>query len=150
MNAEKLVPHRGAMLLIDEEPFFDESRQLVVTAFTPRAGGVFFDAELKGVPAWAAIEYVAQAAAACAGYADLKSNPGSAPRPGLLLGSRKVSLFTDRFKLGVRHEVTAKCSFSDGESAAFECAILFPDGSVAASAVLSAYRPDDFRDFLSR
>ena len=148
MNLADLVPHRGRMMLLDGVESYDAARGVLRAWFEVRADNVFFDASLDGLPSWTAIELMAQAAAACAGAHDLAESPGASPRPGLLLGSRKVAMPRAVYPLGERFAVTAAEAFHDDESGAFECEIRDAHGALAASCILTAYRPPDFIGFL--
>ena len=148
MNLAELVPHRGRMLLLDGVESYDAARGVLRAWFTVREDNVFFDGHLGGLPSWTAIELMAQAAAACAGAHDLAKSPGVPPKPGLLLGSRKVLMPLAVYPLGARFDVVAEAEFHDEESGAFSCEIRDARGGLAASCVLTAYRPPDFIGFL--
>ena len=149
MNLADIVPHRGRMLLLDEVESYDASRGVLKARFAVRADNVFFDASLGGLPSWASVALMAQAAAACAGAYDINESPGRPPRPGLLLGSRKVLMPRAVYPLGESFVVSAAEAFHDDESGAFECEIRDSSGELSASCILTAYRPSDFIGFLS-
>ena len=73
---------------------------------------------------------------------------GTEPRPGLLLGTRKLVLGLDRFEAGRTYHVTAVNAFWDADAASFECTVRDESGAEVASAVLNAYRPPDLEGFL--
>lgn len=148
MNLVDIMPHRGRMLLLDGIESYDVGKCTMTVHFTVREDNVFFDASLCGLPSWVAVELMAQAAAACTGAHDVLESPGLPPRPGLLLGSRKVLMPRAVYPLGERFAVTAAEAFHDDESGAFECEIRDSSGELAASCVLTAYRPPDFIGFL--
>lgn len=143
---EELIPHRPPMALIDAVESFDaDVRRLVARVSIDDASPFFSDG---AVPGWVAIEYMAQTAAALAGCWDRTIRPDSPPRPGLLLGTRRLTLGLDAFKAGRTYFVTAVNEFNDDEAASFSCSISDDAGAVVASAVLNAYRPPDFARFL--
>lgn len=148
MNLVDIMPHRGRMLLLDGLESYDAENGVLKACFTVRADNVFFDVSIGGLPSWISIELMAQASAACAGAYDLAESPGQPPRPGLLLGSRKVAMPRAVYPLGESFTVTAAEAFHDDESGAFECEIRDSSGELAASCVLTAYRPPDFIGFL--
>ncbi len=143
---DELIPHRPPMRLIDEVESFDAERKRLVARVTISDRQLFFSE--GGVPSWAAIEYMAQTAAALVGCYDKHVSPGRSARPGLLLGARKMALDLDRFEDGKTYRVTAENEFCDSDAAAFACEIEDEDGKVVATANLNAYRPPDFTDFL--
>ncbi|MBR1920843.1 MAG: 3-hydroxylacyl-ACP dehydratase [Kiritimatiellae bacterium] len=137
---EDLVPHRAPMLLVDEIVSFDEENLAVRAAATIRP-------EWSGN--WAAIELMAQTAAALAGLHDRRAGYSGPPRAGFLLGTRRLELSLAAFEVGRRYDVTARNLFMDDEAASFDCAVLDGEKTVA-HAILNAYRPADIEDFLSR
>lgn len=145
---EELLPHRAPMVFLDRVESFDASERSFAASFTVTPEHVLYSPSSGGVPNWAAIEFMAQAAAALAGIFDKIQNPESTAYPGLLLGTRKLDLRLDSFKAGRTYRVTASYAFQDAEAAAFTCAIFDDSGTVVAEATINAYRPPDFRQFL--
>ncbi len=137
---EDVLPHRPPMVLLDEIVSVDEEERSIVTAATIRP---------EWSENWSAIELMAQAAAALAGVFDRISGHNGPPRPGLLLGARRLSLGVPSFEVGRRYFVTARNVFSDDESASFECTVRDGD-AVLASTTINAYRPSDVGAFLSQ
>ena len=147
-SLEDLLPHRVPMVFIDRVESFDASARSLTAAFTVTPKHILYSPSSGGVPNWAAIEFMAQAAAALAGIFDKTQDSERPARPGLLLGTRKLDLLLDSFKAGRTYRVTASSAFWDAEAAAFTCTISDDSGAVAAEATLNAYRPPDFRQFL--
>ena len=142
---EDVVPHRGRMLFLDRIESLDFGEETIRTSFTVSASHVLWDG--SGVPNWASVEFMAQAAAALAGAADRVRRPGTAARPGLLLGTRTMKMDFDRFVEGKRYFATAKREFGDDDTASFLCRIE-DGGKVVAEAILNAYRPPNAVEFL--
>ena len=137
-RVEVLIPHRAPMALVDEVVSFDREAGCAVVAFKARR---------EWSEPWAAIEYMAQASAVLAGAADIADGHVGPPRPGFLLGTRRLELFLPRFEPGKRYVAKAKSVFADSDSASFECEIL--DGeTVVARATLNAFRPPDAAAFM--
>lgn len=144
-----LVPHSGAMLLLDSALQADEESLLAQVRI--HAGSQF--AGEDGVGSWVGVEYMAQAVAAHAGYlAQLKGEP---VKPGLLLGSRRYSTTQPLFPLGaVLHVQVRQVLRGDNGLGAFDCTIRLAGAeneAVAepvASATLTVFQPDDVNEFL--
>lgn len=147
-NLDELLPHRPPMRLLDAVEAFDPEAKTLTATVTIAPGQIFFDEAEGGVPNWAAVEYMAQASAALAGCYDRHVAPGRPPRPGLLLGTRRLELRLARFEAGRTYRVTAANAFWDADAAAFDCTIRDAAGEVVAAATLNAYRPPDFVGFL--
>ena len=144
-----LLPQRPPMVLIDGVESFDDAGHSLVAFIKITPDSPFFVLG-SGVPSWVAIEYMAQAAAALVGRFDQLTAPGAPPRPGFLLGTRKLSLEIERFEEGATYHIFAGESFSDGDAAAFECRISDSSGRVVASAILNAFRPQNLAEFLEQ
>lgn len=138
MSAESLIPHRAPMVLIDEVVAFDAAACTLSAEFAARR---------EWSESWAAIEYMAQASAALAGAMDIAEGREGGPRPGFLLGTRRLELDLPRFEPGRRYTVNVTRTFDDTESASFDCEIADGD-AVVARATLNAYRPPDASAFL--
>ncbi len=141
-----LLPHRPPMVLIDGVESFDIEAKRVVVAVKITSANPFFSED--GVPTWVAIEFMAQAAAALVGLRDRRDAPERAPRPGLLLGTRRMVLELERFLAGSSYHISAECVFEDTDAASFQCEIRDDADTVVASATLNAYRPPDMATFL--
>ena len=141
-----LVPHRAPMLFIDAVDGFDVAAKCADVRVAIRADSPFYDG--VGVPAWVSIEYMAQAAAVLVGLRDHALSVAAEPRPGLLLGTRRLDLAVDRFAVGETYRISAICTFEDQDAAAFQCEMVDAAGKVVASASLNAYRPPDMAAFL--
>ena len=141
-----LLPHRPPMVLIDGVEAFDsEAKRVVVSMKVDDSNPFFSDG---GVPSWTAIEYMAQASAALVGLRDRSLAPDCAPRPGVLLGTRRMVLELERFLAGSSYHISAECVFEDTDAASFQCEIRDDADTVVASATLNAYRPPDMATFL--
>src|SRR3954468_20060608 len=117
---EALIPHRGAMRLLDRVLEVDDDRVLAEVD-VPFDGLFVRDG---AVPAWIGIEYMAQAVAACAGMrarqsggaprGGLRARGGGAPRAGLRPGRRRYEAHCDGFASGARLQVEARCEIMGG------------------------------------
>lgn len=147
-SLDDLLPHRVPMVLIDDVESFDPVARSLTARVSITPDHVLYSTALRGVPNWAAIEFMAQAAAALAGCIDKERDPSQPARPGLLLGTRRLDLRTDCFAAGRTYMVKVVSTFVDDETAAFACTIEDDSGSVVAEAALNAYRPPDFGKFI--
>lgn len=145
---DELLPHRAPMVFIDGVESFDSVARSLTAKISITPDHVLYSTALGGVPNWAAIEFMAQAAAALAGCIDKERVPDATPRPGLLLGTRRLDLRTDCFAAGRTYMVKVVSTFWDDETAAFACTIEDDSGSIVAEAALNAYRPSDFGKFI--
>jgi predicted hotdog family 3-hydroxylacyl-ACP dehydratase len=141
---EELVPHRGAMLLLESVSAAGEAS--IEAHATVRAGAWYLDAD-GAMPSWIGIELMAQAAAALAGL-NGKKTTGVPPRPGVLLGTRAYRAAAGSFPQGARLLVSARLAQADESGfAAYDCAIRGPDGTLA-EATLKVFAPADFGAFI--
>lgn len=156
----RLVPHSGAMLLIDRVVAADADSLQAEVDITPAA---LFCGE-DGVGSWIGVEYMAQAVAAYAGYqamqasaaqaghaenASAASAPGAVkPKIGFLLGSRRYTASRGHFALGstLRVHVLRLLQAENGLGS-FDCFIADGDERIA-TATLTVFQPPDLATFL--
>jgi len=142
-RVEDLVPHRGAMSLLDE--IVDFGPDWLRARVTPRPGSLF--ATAAGVPAWVGIEYMAQAAAAFGGIEHVRR--GERPSIGLLIGARYYRCVQDFFSFGTALDAHVRIAMRDAEDfAAYDCRIELA-GEAVANCTLKAYRPRDLAPLLA-
>ena len=129
----ELVPYGPDMTLIERLISYDSARSVAVARIDE--GSVFF--EHGGVPAWAGLEYMAQAIAAHAGFAARLR--GERPAVGFLVGTRAYSSLVSHFPAGVELTITVEPEISEGGFAFFNCSI--ETDRVVATAVVNVYQP---------
>ena len=145
---DDLLPHRAPMVFLDGVESFDSATRTLTATVSITPEHVLYSPSLGGVPNWVAIEFMAQAAAALAGCIDKERDPAQPPRPGLLLGTRRLDLHVESFAAGRTYRVTVASTFWDDETAAFACTVVEDSGAVVAEAALNAFRPPDFGTFI--
>ncbi|OHX36100.1 hotdog family protein [Methylomonas sp. LWB] len=135
----ELLPHTGAMVLLDRLLHFDEAG--VATELTVRGDGLLFG-DAEQVPAWAGIEYMAQTIGV---YAGLKAKQAGEPiRLGFLLGTRRYLGNVDYLPVGARLTVEAAKILQEGQLGVFECRIR--GDNIDISATLNVFQPDDLHE----
>ncbi|MBB3227271.1 putative hotdog family 3-hydroxylacyl-ACP dehydratase [Luteibacter sp. Sphag1AF] len=133
---EQLLPHAGAMILLDE--LIECEIERVVCTRRVQRGAAFTDRD--GLPAWAGIELMAQTIAAWNGYNARVA--GQPVRPGFLLGTRSYRCNVQHFPIGTELRIEAVRGFHDDEGmAAFICRIEAQD--MLAEARLTVFSPPD-------
>jgi predicted hotdog family 3-hydroxylacyl-ACP dehydratase len=141
-----LVPHNGAMMLLDRLVVADEETLCAEVAICPDS--LFCDGQ--GVGAWVGVEYMAQAVAAHAGYAAyLRGEP---VKVGFLLGTRRYLCSQSSFAVGsvLRVHIQRALQGENGLGA-FECRIEdLASGATAASATITVFQPENVNEFLQR
>ncbi len=138
-----LVPHAGPMLLLDR--LISVDREHLQAEVTIRPERLFCGA--AGVGAWVGIEYMAQAAAAFAGYHAMQS--GQPLGPGFLLGTRSYTSGQPCFAPGSVLRILAQpVGPAVNGLAMFQCSISAGDDKgdgedydEIASATISVFQP---------
>ena len=134
------LPHRPPMIMLVELISVDVPRVAsAVPDTSPNC--IFYDPELKGVPACAALEYMAQTMAIAVGVE--RRRRGQTPKVGFVLGTRRLEVKIATFESGKRYVANAKCVYADEEFASFDCSLTDPDGTTVATATLTAYQPPE-------
>jgi len=118
-DVKEVLLHRGAMLLLDEIDSCSNSKLQARVCIT--GDSTFFEPH-AGVPAWVAMEYMAQAVGALGGIKALQR--GEAVPLGLLIGCQKFSANQSYFTAGQTLTVTATEIVADDYGlGAFDCSI---------------------------
>lgn len=140
----ELVPHRGAMCWLDHVIEAD-AESLLAEACVRADHLLVRDGQLS---ASAGVEYMAQAAAAWAGW-QRRASEGGASRIGFLLGTRRYQCSVPAFRVGDVLRVKVQRLFqADNGLGQFECVIAI-DGAEVARASLNVFGPDDPEAFLN-
>lgn len=157
---EALLPHRAPMVLVDRVCAFSLAEQTLTAETEISPQSLFFDARLGGVPAYVAIEYMAQTVGCFAGLYDLAQTPPRAPAVGFVLGTRKFDATQSVLAPGI-YKIRVRALFFEDEIASFDCALFrgndFPDDSEnpenrgnakpLCTAALNAFRPRNLEKF---
>ncbi len=136
MNAfppiQQLLPHAGPMRLLEGVLAHDERETRC--AVRAGAGSAFRDAA-GDVPSWAAVEVMAQCAAADGSLR--RGASGEALGPALFLGSRRITFHAAKIDAAAGLEVSARLAAGrPGGLLAFDCA-LHADGVAVAEGRLN-------------
>jgi predicted hotdog family 3-hydroxylacyl-ACP dehydratase len=134
-----LLPHRGAMRLLRRVIAHDEGE---TTCAVDPADSVLFRRRDGSVPAFVAIEYMAQCIAAHGGL--VAQQRGEDVRPGLLLGARRLALHAASFAPDVELRVAARHVRGDASGMfQFDCRLWANESDPLAEGRLNVYIPDD-------
>ncbi|MDV7341034.1 hotdog family protein [Terasakiella sp. A23] len=131
---EDLIAHDHPMILVDR--VLDHDQEKIETTVTIHEDTPFLEDGM--VPAYVAVEYMAQSVAAYSGACGLEQ--GEEVRIGFLLGSRKIKLMCDGFAIGDTLHIEASSLYNDGEMASFDC-VTKKDGQTVVEARLNVYQP---------
>ncbi len=142
-NIQDLLPHRDNMLLLDRLLSCDDTQ--ACAEYAPRADAWYADKN-GNMPSWIGLELMAQTVAAHVGQTQRLK--GLAPRPGVLLGTRRYQAAQGYFPSGQKLRIEAVRNYLDESGlGAYDCRILLDEGEVA-SATVKVYQPVDFSAFL--
>jgi len=132
-NIAALIPHSGRMILLDRIIDYDE--QTLSVELVVRGDGLLGDD--KTVPAWAGIEYMAQAVAV---YVGIRSELAGEPiKLGFLLGTRRYSGNVAGFDVGTALTIQVTNIIQDDKLGVFACKI--HGTGIEISANLNVYQP---------
>lgn len=147
-HIDEVVPHAGTMSLLDRVSDYGEDWLIAQVAIGPDT----LFADQRGVPAWAGIEYMAQAIAAFAGVQ--RRQQGLEAAVGFLVGTRKYNSSHSYFPPGSSLNIEVEREFqADNGLGVFACCIrgLTAEGEeIVADAALNVFQPDDVQAFLEQ
>ena len=135
-----LLPHSGPMCLLDA--VIEHARDRTRCTVDPARSGLFAAGDGR-IPAWLGLEYMAQCIAAHGGLAARANN--EPPRPGLMLGSRRIAFAVEWFD--PREPLLVTASHHRGETGlvAFDCDVrLTPDHEPMVTGRVNVYIVDDW------
>lgn len=134
---ESLVPHRGAMLLVDRAIEADDEHAVAEVVVPP--DGLF--ARDGRVPAWVGLEYMAQTIGVWAGTRAKAA--GRDVDIGFLLGTRRYTCSVSEFPAGTKLRMEVRCELIAANGLGhFDCRLL-QDGIEVATAQLSVFQPPE-------
>lgn len=143
ITLDQVLPHRETMRWLDRL-LSNDGDTVIVEALVRETHVLAVD---QGVPAWAGIEYMAQAIATWAGCRALANNEPI--KIGFLLGTRKYQCIHEFFSIGQRLVIHAHCElFADNGLGMFSCKIMEGEMQVAIAS-LSVYEPPNASEFLA-
>ena len=131
---DAVLPQTGAMRLLSH--VVSHTREQTVCAVDPSGSELFRDAA-GGVPSWVALEYMAQ----CVCAHGMLLDGLAAPKPGLLVGAKRLVRHVDEFAPDESLLVFARILQRIGRLASLECE-LRSGGELLAEATLSVFVPD--------
>jgi predicted hotdog family 3-hydroxylacyl-ACP dehydratase len=142
-----LLPHRGPAVLLGRVLSHDPKQ--TVCAVDAGAGASFRDDD-GGMPAYVALEMMAQAVAAHGGLLEWSRRSASGDeavvrRPGFFVGTRRLVFSTDRFAPGQSLDVSAVHLRGASGLLAFDCSVTdAATGAAMVSGVLTVYLLESF------
>ncbi len=142
---ESIVPHAHPMILIDELVEYDATKAVCEVSINQTSN--FFNAELKSVPSYVAIEYMAQSIAAFANANNKDLDIEVAI--GFLVSSRKFKVFVSEFNLDSKLIIEVEQLYQeDSGLAAFDCKVTHQE-KLVAEAKINIFQPKDPQAFLA-
>lgn len=144
----QLLPHSKHMVLLDAIVDYDDHSLHAHASVSPQH--ILLPAHANALPAFAAIEIMAQGVAAWAGAH--ARDAGENVRLGFLLGTRKLNWTRDGIPIGTQLDVFIRSSWQDGAGmGVFECELkcrqpapnddTWQTGTLIAQAALNVYSP---------
>lgn len=138
----ELIPHSDTMVLLDR--VLEHELEYTVCSADPDSNSIFSDRDGR-VPSWVGLEYMAQCAAVHGSLANRSQD--RSPRPGLLLGSRRLLLHADVFPTGSDLLITARHHLGESGLVAFDCSIRSAtDREILAEGRVNLYILEDWSE----
>lgn len=141
----QVVPHQGAMLLLEQILHWDDEQLCALVIIRPSMPM----ADERGLPAWVGLELMAQATAALAGCRAQQSQ--QPVQMGFLVGTRRYHASCSYFPHGARLEIQVRQTLrSDNGLCVFDCALAGTGEHIAitAEASINIFQPDNPEQFI--
>ena len=143
----ELLPHDPPMVFISEVCSFDTDAGILTARARIQKSDILYQSAMGGVPAYAALEYMAQTIGCLVGLNDLAK--GQSPRVGFVLGTRKLQVHRPVLALDKSFLIRATALFCDDNTASFDCTLSDESTNApVATAIVNAYRPENIHDFM--
>ena len=139
----KILPHKPPMILIDDILEVNLKEGSLVSLFRVYPEKQFFERG-RGINSIVGIEFMAQTIG-CFSYFKDKC---SAPKPGLLLGTRLYNNQVEYFEEGIDYTVKVHEVFTDNEIVVFDCLIYDNNDNEIARATINAYQGTNIKELL--
>lgn len=145
----ELLPHQAPMIFISSIRSFDMKKGILLAHTHIQKSDVLYQKSLNGVPAYSALEYMAQAIGCFVGIYDLEQDPDQKPGVGFVLGSRKLQIRRPVLLADEDYCIQINALFCDENLASFEC-IMYNEktNEEFANAIINAYRPENIDTFM--
>jgi len=140
-----LIPHRGRMFLLSRIISWDTEKHFLTAEYDITGDCLFYREELKGVPAWAGFELIAQSISALSGLNERVK--GNDPLFGFILSVSELFLRIPVLKGTVRIVVEEDTVINNVYS--FR-GVVFCDQAEAVSAKLTVMEAADFSAVINR
>ncbi|XQW84892.1 3-hydroxylacyl-ACP dehydratase [Thalassotalea piscium] len=143
-SVKDVIPHRDPMILISGLSYYDDRRACCWVDINEESP--FYDHQIKGVPSYVGIEYMAQSVAAYAGANALDQQHEI--RIGFLLGARKMTIQERSFSCGTRLIVDVEELYREESGlSVFGCTISHLD-RVVVEAKVNVFQPSKPQEFI--
>ncbi|GKX63754.1 (3R)-hydroxymyristoyl-ACP dehydratase [Pragia fontium] len=134
------LPHESPMVFLETVCAVDDDSAICEVSVNPDG---ILSPYLNGqnaLPAWFAIEIMAQAIGVWSGWHGIQNN--QTPRLGMLLGSRAFKSTLNEYPNGSLLRVYATMLLQDDKLASFDCRLEI-NGETVTQAKLNVYQPDN-------
>lgn len=85
-----LIPHKGKMFLLNRVTYWNMEERTLRSEYDVTEDCIFYNAELDGIPSWAAFEFMAQSVSALSGL--ISRELGQKPRLGFILSVSNMEI----------------------------------------------------------
>ena len=143
----ELLPHEPPMVFVSDVCSFDAEKGALTARAHIQKTDILYQPAIGGVPAYAALEYMAQTIGCLVGLYDLREN--KKPRVGFVLGTRKLKIEKPVLKSDEDYLIHVTSLFCDDNMASFDCVMCHEKtNETVATAIVNAYRPENINDFM--
>jgi predicted hotdog family 3-hydroxylacyl-ACP dehydratase len=139
-----LLPHKGKMFLLSRLTEYDLTKRTLTAEYDITEDCIFYDPDLRGLPAWVGFEFMAQCISALSGL--MGREQGKEPKPGFILSISAMGVEIPILKAGTTVKIRIAEDMRIDSVFTFSCTVLL-EGEPAVSAKLTVMDVDDLALF---
>jgi predicted hotdog family 3-hydroxylacyl-ACP dehydratase len=142
-SLEKILPQKPPMILLSRVVEHDLKERTLIAEVDISPESVFFDYEIKGIPCYIGLEYMAQTVGCLLGIENQKP-----PAIELVLGTRNFEFSIQKFSVNYTYRISIKEQFVMEEMSSFNGEISNDQNVICARGDIKVYYRNDLNELL--
>lgn len=155
LEIEKLIPHKGKMLLVTRVKNHNSREHTISTEFDVTQDCIFYSEKISGIPSWSVFEIMAQGISVLASIERIESNNPEPPKPGVLLSVANYKASVPSFKINTTLSMNIKEECRVDAVSRYNCSLYMTqenqkEKECLVSATISVMEMNDMKSFFNQ